>query len=357
MNQKKTILHITEVSSGGVLPIIVSLCNGLVDSYNVVFAYGVRPDTPSNLEEQFNPAVRLVKINSFTRSLSMKRDYMAGRKIKQIVKKLKPDIIHLHSTKAGLVGRINLLGYKCKKYYTPHGYCFLKQDDTRIKRSLYYVAEYILAKMGCITLACGRSEYEEAIRIDKKAIRLDNGIDTERIDKITEANKSIEYKEYTVYTAGRIGKQKNPKMFNAIAEKLPQYTFVWIGDGKERKDLISPNIMVTGFINRDKVIELAMNYHCYMSCSLWEGLPIALQEAMYMGKPCIVSDTIGNTDLITDNISGCICNNVQMFVDAIRSIINDKKKSLLYGKNAKEWIENNHTSRLMIQKYRGIIGA
>ena len=107
---------------------------------------------------------------------------------------------------------------------------------------------------------------------------------------------------FTVYTAGRIGPQKNPKLFNAIAEKCPDIRFVWIGDGEERKYLTSSNITVTGFVSRDRVIELSVNYDCYLSCSLWEGLPMALLEAMYMEKECIVSNIAGNRDLIENGV-------------------------------------------------------
>ena len=74
MNMKKeTILHITEVSSGGVLPVIIGLCNGCIDEYNVIFAYGIRPDTPKNIRNYFDDRVTLVEVKSFTRSLNLKR--------------------------------------------------------------------------------------------------------------------------------------------------------------------------------------------------------------------------------------------------------------------------------------------
>ena len=84
----------------------------------------------------------------------------------------------MHSTKAGLLGRIGLLDYKGRKYYTPHGYCFLKQDDSGGKRLVYRLMETILAHMGCTTVACGRGEWEYAKKLDKRAVFVNNGIDT-----------------------------------------------------------------------------------------------------------------------------------------------------------------------------------
>ena len=225
INVKPLIMHITEVSSGGVLPIIVNLCNGLVDNYRVIFAYGIRPDTPKNIEEYFDKKVTLIQIPSFTRELSLCKDIKASREIKRLVSLYKPKWIHFHSTKAGFVGRIALRNYTCKKYYTPQGYSFLKMDDSIIKRQIYRFVEMFLSHMNCTTIACGQGEYEEAQKLNKRSICLNNGIDTKRIDNIIKEENVVE-NNFSIYTAGRIGPQKNPQMFNEIATRFPQINFV-----------------------------------------------------------------------------------------------------------------------------------
>lgn len=99
---------------------------------------------------------------------------------------------------------------------------------------------------------------------------------------------------------GRIGFQKNPKMFNEIAKSLPELEFTWIGDGELRKELTSPNITITGWKERKEVLKILNDNDIFILLSLWEGLPISLLEAMYMKKVCIVSDVIGNRD-VTEN--------------------------------------------------------
>ena len=152
------ILHITEVSSGGVLPVIANICNSLADDCHMAVAYGRRVDTPANIRDYFDKRIELIPIDCFRRELSIREDRKALYEIRRVVRKYRPEIVHMHSTKAGLLGRIGLLDYKGRKYYTPHGYCFLKQDDSGGKRLVYRLMETILAHMGCTTVACGRGE-------------------------------------------------------------------------------------------------------------------------------------------------------------------------------------------------------
>ncbi len=347
------ILHITEVSSGGVLPVIANICNSLADDCHMAVAYGRRVDTPANIRDYFDKRIELIPIDCFRRELSIREDRKALYEIRRVVRKYRPEIVHMHSTKAGLLGRIGLLDYKGRKYYTPHGYCFLKQDDSGGKRLVYRLMETILAHMGCTTVACGRGEWEYAKKLDKRAIFVNNGIDTAWIGMAAEkAGRKMH--SFTVYTAGRIGPQKNPKLFNAIAEKCPDIRFVWIGDGEERKYLTSSNITVTGFVSRDRVIELSVNYDCYLSCSLWEGLPMALLEAMYMEKECIVSNIAGNRDLIENGVNGLVADGEDDFVEALRKIQKAKGR---YGGKARSSIAEQYSLAAMERGYRFIYSA
>lgn len=349
---KRTLLHITEVSSGGVLPVIANISNGLIDKYNIVVAYGIRFDTPSNLKKYFDSRVKLIPVKSFTRNLSLKKDIDAMNELKAIVKDVQPDVIHMHSTKAGLVGRVGLFFFKGEKYYTPHGYCFLKKDDSILKRGMYYIAEKTLTCTKCVTIACGKREFELAKKLDKKAKIANNGIDIKHIDNILE-NGGEEAHRYTVYTAGRIGAQKNPSLFNEIAKSCPNINFVWIGDGEneDKSALVSKNILVTGFVDKEQVICIAKNCDCYISCSLWEGLPMALLEAMYMGKPCIVSDVIGNNDLVIDGDTGRLAHSKEEFILYIQEACYKQEK---YNNNAHELVKKEYTIDAMCSQYEKI---
>ncbi len=347
----KTILQITEVSSGGVLPILSGICNGLADKYNIVVAYGLRPDTPKNINEYFDDRVKLVLIKSFTREISILSDIAAAKELIKLYREIRPDIIHMHSTKAGCVGRFIFMFCKVKKFYTPHGYCFLKKDDSICKRLIYRTVEWFLAQGNCITIACGVGEWQIAKKINKNAKCVNNGINIEEIEQVLELyNVSIH--PFTVYTVGRIGPQKNPRQFNDIAKACPKVRFVWIGDGEDKVYLTSPNILITGFVEHKDVYGIACDCDCYISCSLWEGLPIALMEAMYMGKVCIVSNVNGNKDLILHGYNGIVVNETEEYIQQIM-ITKDKGNSQL-GRNAHDIIRKSYNLKNMCEEYREI---
>ena len=98
-----TILQITEVSSGGVLPMIANICNGLIDEYHIIVVYGIRPDTPDNIREYFDERIELIPVTVFKREISIKDDIRAMYTINKIAKKYHPKVVHMHSTKACLI--------------------------------------------------------------------------------------------------------------------------------------------------------------------------------------------------------------------------------------------------------------
>ena len=229
----------------------------------------------------------------------------------------------MHSSKAGAIGRAIFSGRKYKLFYTPHGYSFLMEDISKPKRRIFKLVEKILGKKNCTTIACGQGEWEQSKTVTSKSTFISNGINLNKINSIID---SVEHKDagrFVVYTVGRIDHQKNPKLFNEIAERMPEIKFVWIGDGDLRGELVSPNIEVTGWVDNREVIKKALEYNVFLLTSKYEGLPISLLESMYMKKVCIVSDVVGNRDVIEHGHSGYTCNNADEFISAITEVQNN----------------------------------
>ena len=72
----------------------------------------------------------------------------------------------------------------------------------------------------------------------------------EQLGNLLSAIRPLEDHDFTVFTLGRICYQKNPMLFNDIARALPEIHFLWIGDGEMREELTSPNIEITGWLDR-----------------------------------------------------------------------------------------------------------
>ena len=118
---KKKVLHIVESFGSGVFSFLVDLVNGTYKDFDITIAYGVREETLDNFREYFNESIKFIKVENFTRSISPKKDLKALKEIKDIIKNEKPDIVHLHSSKAGILGRLAVNGNKIKMFYVLFG--------------------------------------------------------------------------------------------------------------------------------------------------------------------------------------------------------------------------------------------
>ena len=319
MTAKKKILFIVEAMGGGVFTYVVDLANELVNEYDMYIAYAVRPQTPVNYKDYFDSRIHLIEVKRFGREINAKKEFRAVTEVKTIAKEVKPDIIHLHSSKAGVIGRIAFNGKDIPVFYTPHGYSFLMENYKPIKRMAFKIIELICAKRRCITISCSPGEHRETLKLTKRATYVNNAINTTQLQKMIDEVEIHEH-PFTVFTLGRICYQKNPTLFNKVAEAMPDVKFLWIGEGELREELKASNIEITGWVEREHALKLSMNADAFMLTSLWEGLPMSLLEAMYMRKPCVVNNVIGNNDVIHNGENGYVCKSVEDFVKGINEI-------------------------------------
>lgn len=345
MADKKRILFIVEAMGGGVFTYIVDLANELVKEYDMYIAYAVREQTPENYRDYFDKRIHLNEVKNFGRSINPTKDIKAFFEIKDVARKVRPDVIHLHSSKAGALGRFAFNGRKIPLFYTPHGYSFLMQNHSAIKRMMYKTIETMCAKRNCMTISCSEGEHQETLKLTRNAAYVNNGINVGELQKLIDQVGEVGEHPFTVFTLGRICYQKNPVLFNQIAKAMPETRFLWIGDGELRDELTAPNIEITGWVKREDALRYSLQGDVFLLTSLWEGLPISLLESMYMKKLCVVSDVIGNHDVINNKINGLVCRTVNEFIESIT--INDS--SLIA--NAFDDIKEKYNTRIMSVRY------
>lgn len=346
MEEKRKILYIVEAMGGGVFTYIVDLANELVNSYDMYIAYAVRKQTPKNYEDYFDDRIHLIEVKNFGRALDPVKDISAFFEVRKIVADVKPDVIHFHSSKAGVIGRMAFNG-KIPMFYTPHGYSFLMENYKSVKRGIFKLIELVCAKRNCTTISCSVGEHQETLKLTKRATYINNGINTAELQEIVDKTKRKSH-EFTVYTLGRICYQKNPILFNSIAESIPDVKFIWIGDGELREKLTSKNIEITGWVDRSTAIKYAVNADVFLLTSSWEGLPISLLESMYMGKVCVVSNVIGNRDVIHNEYNGFVCEKVEDFVKAINECKNGAEE---LTEQAYQDILQTYNTKVMAEQY------
>ncbi len=294
------IVHVVECFAGGVFSFLYNLANEL-DNEEYIVIYGTnRNNTPSSFRDKFPPNTKFIPWKNAGRSLNPLKDIKALWELYTILRKIDNiDIIHLHSSKAGFLGRIVsfLLGKSKKTIYTPHAISFLRLDVSSKKRKIFIWMEKFASFFGGKIVACSKSEKEA---IEEQGIKnvtfINNGIKPLEIEKKVNTSDKI-----IIISVGRLSIQKNPKLFNDIALEFidnPNIQFIWCGDGELKSELISPNIKCTGWIERRTLENYLANADIYLSTSLWEGLPLSVLEAMSIGLPVVLSDCVGNKDLI-----------------------------------------------------------
>lgn len=348
--KKMKILYIVEAMGGGVFTYIVDLTNELVNSYDIYIAYAVRKQTPKNYKDYFDKRIRLIEVENFTRAIDPMKDIAAFFEVRKIAAEVKPDVIHLHSSKAGAIGRMAFNG-KVTMFYTPHGYSFLMESYKPMKRRMFKLIESVCAKRNCTTISCSVGEHQETLKLTRRATYVNNGINMAELQEIIDETEKKKH-PFTVYTLGRICYQKNPSLFNEIAESLPDVKFVWIGDGELREQLTSKNIEITGWTDRMTAIRYAVNADVFILPSRWEGLPISLLESMYMKKLCVVSNVIGNRDVIHNGENGFVCDDVSKYIKAIRT--GQKEDCKKIENNAFNDVIRSYNTKVMAEQYSKI---
>jgi len=335
------VVHIIEALGGGVYTYFRDLSTYFGDDEikrhiktTIIYSGNRKEINREKIKSDFSGNINLLEVNML-RKFSPFQDLKSVIQLTKELKKINPDVIHLHSSKAGVLGRIAyfFLFKKKKLYYSPHGYSFLRSDIAKPIQKIYWLIEKSTqALFGGVTIACGDTEFEIAQKIGKsKLVR--NGVDINTIRQNFVENKND---KLTVGILGRITYQKNPILFNEIALNFPDFNFVWIGDGELNSLLIAPNIKITGWLfDREGILKELNSIDVYLQTSLWEGLPIAVLEAMALKKPIIASNVIGNKDIVIHNQTGFLFDEISE-LEPYFEILKNSENRKLFAKKAFE---------------------
>jgi len=304
-----TIVHVVEPFAAGVSVFVKYLTETMPDDLHIII-HGERKQVMSaaKVKKTFlSPRVRFIKWHSAQRSIHPIKDFLALIELYRILKRLRDkdliDGVHLHSAKSGFLGRIacRMLGIK-NVFYTPNGAPFLS-GRTAFSKYFYRVMERWGNRLGGKVICCSSSELNAYLRLGIQATYISNGIAVDEKIPRTTARKE----KFKIVTTGRIIEQKNPFLFNAIAqyfEEFNQFEFVWAGDGEMKHVLTAKNITVTGWLGQRDIKKLVTGCDIYLSTALYEGLSFGVLEALTLHKPVLLSHCIGNMDVVKNGING-----------------------------------------------------
>lgn len=296
------ILHAAETIKGGVATVINSLTEYQTKQNGCEVICIVPSDQSENLIK-----IKNLKEIEFTRS---------GRSISGMLSffwvlintilKEKPDIVHLHSSFAGLLGRIAVLitgqRRKIRIIYCPHAFGFLMETSS-FKKCIYSFAELLLAKCTDKIICVSQSEYNAAIKAGfkkEKLVVIHNGVKLKSKSNTFTANNKTHYKLLFV---GRFDYQKGIDIFAQAMELLANnkatnitYEFTLIGEAVNSDSEINfqetDYIKVTqlGWLKPQQLEEQYLSHDALIIPSRWEGFAMVPLEAMSYGLPIIASN-------------------------------------------------------------------
>ncbi|WP_187628600.1 glycosyltransferase [Paraburkholderia sp. UCT31] len=353
------ILQVTESYGAGVMNSVNQLAEGLRDrGHRVVLAVNPRAEAPKNWRELV-PAGVPVHTLVLRRSLNPLRDSAGMLQLASLFVKEKPDVIHLHSSKAGFAGRVaaRLTGYGARTFYSPRAFAHLT-EGAGIKAQLYRHLEVAGARFGGVVVACSQDEYEEAQRLGVRATLINNAIDISGLSRFTAGVAKAASPLVRIVTAGRITEAKRPGLFVAVADELARrklpFSMTWIGAGDPLP--ATPNATSTGWKTRAEVVQtLQSSADLYVQTSAYEGMPLAVLEAQALGLPAVVTDVIGNRSAVAHGKTGfVVASNVQAVADALQMLIERKVLYREMAVAARIRAEAEFDTPLMLSRYEAL---
>jgi glycosyltransferase involved in cell wall biosynthesis len=300
-----------------------------------------------------------------SRGMNLINDVKCYFEIKKIIKTFGPDLVHVHSSKGGILGRMSARSCKVKSIFTPHGLSYL--SFTGVKRMFFFLVELFAKRYTDKILAVSNSEanrlvYEIGFNFDVIDVIL-NATETEKIHNSSSAHPLLSKEIIKIGTVSRLTYQKNPLLLIEVANKVVNGGFPYsnkahfyiFGSGlhdhllDEINDKISDYNLSKQFhllkwSDSNSVLKYLMELDIFILTSVFEGLPLSLLEAMELGKPALVSKCDGNNDVVNNNVNGFACMTDVHFVESIDTLVNSFEVYCRISNAAQQYVRKNHNS-------------
>jgi glycosyltransferase involved in cell wall biosynthesis len=293
--------------------------------------------------------IKPIRINHLGRKISPLNDYRAMIELRKVILQVRPDIIHTHTFKAGLIARAQrnkiekILGKKIKFIHTFHGHLF---DDPQFKGFKVLVISAIeksLSKKSDQLITVGENVKNDlesrGIKGKKETISIPPAVIPLKLLNKESALKKFRVRKKNrirVIWMARVTGVKNPLRLIGIANSLPNIDFYMVGGGElleEIKVSAPKNLKVLGWQDAKNVLPIA---DIFLSTSENEGMPIALIEAQLAGIPVVATDVGSVSEVIIDNKTGLLCSKSNSeLIKAINELAQNKSERLKFGKNGK----------------------
>ncbi|MDR0676701.1 MAG: glycosyltransferase family 4 protein [Elusimicrobiota bacterium] len=373
----KVLTIITKLELGGAQKVALYTANNLGDDFESYFISGEKGLLDNDKIDKYKNIKQFFNIQELKRNVNLIFDTISAFKIMTIILKIKPDIIHTHSSKAGIIGRFvaYFLGIK-GIVHTYHGFGF-HDSQNKIKKFFFVIIERFAAKCANKLIAVSKFNIQKALEkkigkiLQYEIIRC--GI---QLKKYFSHDKSIVVKELEKLPKDSIiigmiacfKPQKSPLDFVEIAKKLiDKYNeknlyFVMIGDGELRSKIeekiknydIKKRFKLLGW--RTDIYEILHYFDILVLTSIFEGLPMALLEGIALGVPIVATNVDGIQEIIENEKNGFLlkCHDIDGFVDKISNLLENKNLREIFVENGKKILTDEFDESVVIEKTKNL---
>jgi glycosyltransferase involved in cell wall biosynthesis len=371
--QQNTIYTVTHLNTERFYPVLISGKGGLLD------------ETVRNL------SIKKYFVTYLKRKINPIFDVLALFNILIILFKENPDIVHTHSSKAGILGRwaaflvkiLKLLFFTTRRIkkmrpliiHTFHGFGF-NDYQNMITKNLFILIEQITEKITDKFIAVSEQNIDTGINnrigLRNKYVLIRSGVKIKdfsevKIDKgLKKRELGIKDNDRVVTTIGPFKPQKNLsdyiELANLVLMKISNVKFIIIGDGEQRNLLLNRvkqlklenNILFLGW--RKDIPELLAITDIFVMTSLWEGLPRSIVEAMLSEKPVIAYSVDGVKEIVKDNVTGFLINpkNIKLMSEKLLFLLNNTDLIYKFGKMAKTTIDISFDIDYMVKQQESL---
>jgi glycosyltransferase involved in cell wall biosynthesis len=293
--------------------------------------------------EQEDPSakkLKVIRIPSLGRQVNPIKDHFAFKQLIEVVREVKPDILHTHTFKAGYLGRIKTkainkaAGKRVKFVHTFHGHLFDDPEFSGLKSLIITSFERRFAMRTDAIVTVGAQVAKELLEreIGRPAqfTNIPPGVEPLKLPKAKLRTK------ITIGWIGRVTGVKNPLRALAIAKLFPDAQFLIAGGGNlldQVRAQAPKNTKVFGWTDAAK---LFASSDIILSTSENEGMPIALIEAQLASKPVVATNVGGVSEVVLNNKTGFITKkSTQELAKALEKLIASKSLRTAQGKAAR----------------------